>query len=151
MSGLFFVFMCLFYVATAGRFATNDPVNEHKDEILAAHNGYRAELQISDLVWDDDLATHAQAWAQSLADANKFEHSPGDTRPGEGENLWGAGPNDYPFSFMIGGWGSEKRYFKNGIFTDVAVPGKSWEDVGHYTQIIWRNTLKVGCGGAVGD
>lgn len=151
MSGLFFVFMCLFCVAIAGGFVTHDPVNENKDEICVAHNKYRADLQINDLAWDDDLATHAQTWAQSLANTNTFEHAPADQRVGEGENIFEGTANRFSLNDMVNIWGDEKKYFKFGTFPDVAVPGKGWDDVAHYTQIIWRNTNKVGCGGATGD
>ena len=50
---------------------------------------------------------------------------------------------------MTSAWGNEKQYFVQGIFPDVSTTG-SWEDVGHYTQIIWNNTVSVGCGGATG-
>ena len=51
---------------------------------------------------------------------------------------------------MTSAWGNEKQYFVQGIFPDVSTTG-SWEDVGHYTQIIWNNTVSVGCGGATGS
>jgi len=36
-------------------------------------------------------------------------------------------------------------YFKNGTFPNVSTTG-NWSDVGHYTQVIWKNTTEVGCG-----
>ena len=50
---------------------------------------------------------------------------------------------------MVQLWGAEKQYFQYGIFPDVSITG-NWMDVGHYTQIIWRNTTEVGCGSANG-
>ena len=60
------------------------------------------------------------------------------------------GPPDATPSNMISAWGGESVYFKYGVFPDVSTTG-NWMDVGHYTQIIWRNTLTVGCGGALGS
>ena len=40
---------------------------------------------------------------------------------------------------MVGGWASEKRFFAAGIFPNVSRTG-DWEDVGHYTQMIWPTT-----------
>jgi hypothetical protein len=45
---------------------------------------------------------------------------------------------------MVGGWASERRFFAPGIFPSVSRTG-NWEDVGHYTQLIWPTTTRVGC------
>ena len=42
-------------------------------------------------------------------------------------------------------WGSEQADFKNGYFPDISTTG-NWMDVGHYSQIVWKTTTKVGCG-----
>jgi hypothetical protein len=47
-------------------------------------------------------------------------------------------------------WGNEKRHFTKGTFPNVSNTGK-WQDVGHYTQVIWRTTTHVGCGVATGN
>lgn len=47
-----------------------------------------------DLVWDDNLATQATAYAQHLVDQNQgLQHSSGDQRPNQGENLYWSKPN----------------------------------------------------------
>jgi hypothetical protein len=45
---------------------------------------------------------------------------------------------------MVGGWASERKVYQPGVFPIVSRTGK-WEDVGHYTQIIWPTTQRVGC------
>jgi hypothetical protein len=38
----------------------------------------------------------------------------------------------------------ERRYFRPATFPHVSLTGE-WADVGHYTQIVWRETKEVGC------
>lgn len=113
-------------------------------EIMDAHNRYRAEVGVPTLQWSDDLANQAYAWASQLAATGSFEHSHTD---GQGENLWKGGPpgDGFTFTHMVDDWGNEKQYFAGGVFPDVSTTG-NWGDVGHYTQLVWRDTSQVGCG-----
>ena len=127
-----------FILITQTHAATVDPV-----AIVAAHNQYRTELSVPPLTWSDKLATDAQGWADELARSGSFHHS--DTP--DGENLWAGSSNYYSQTSMVGTWGDEKSQYINGTFPDVTKGGV----VGHYTQIIWRNTTQVGCGLASGN
>ena len=51
---------------------------------------------------------------------------------------------------MVDSWGQEERYFQNGTFPDVSNTG-NWFDVGHYSQMVWRGTTRVGCAGVTGS
>ena len=115
-------------------------------EILKAHNRYRSELNIVPLKWSDKLAKDAKVWADRLAGEKRMYHSSG---TGEGENLWMGTSGYYSLTQMVDGWGGEKKYYKNGIFPHVSTSG-NWSAVGHYTQIIWRNTTEVGCAKTTG-
>jgi hypothetical protein len=113
------------------------------DEILTAHNSYREEVDVPPLTWSDDLASHAQKWAKHLASlgGHKLQHS---ENTGEGENLWMGTQGQSTYEEMVNSWGKEKENFVEGTFPDVSSTG-DWVDVGQYTQIVWRNTKKVGC------
>jgi hypothetical protein len=113
------------------------------DEILTAHNSYREEVDVPPLTWSDDLASHAQEWADYLASigGHKLRHS---KNTDEGENLWLGTSGSFTNTQMVKKWGKEKQYFVGGIFPDVSSTSNS-KDVGHYTQIVWRNTKEVGC------
>lgn len=111
------------------------------DEILNAHNQYRAEVGVPPLTWSDTLANHAQEWADYLASSGEFKHSQG---TGEGENLWMGSSGNFSYTQMIETFGNEKQYFIGGLFPDVSSTG-DWQDVGHYTQVVWRDTTEVGC------
>ncbi|MBO0709887.1 MAG: hypothetical protein J2P47_01270 [Acetobacteraceae bacterium] len=125
-------------------------------EILAAHNSYRAAVGVPALRWSDSLAAGAQQWADYLASTGQLQHSdsrrrhPAGSTPGIGENLAAVRNGFYTVAQLVHMWGFEKRYFIGGIFPNVSSTG-NWEDVGHYTQIVWRNTAQVGCGVATGN
>jgi hypothetical protein len=110
-------------------------------EILNAHNKFRTELNIAPLKWSDKLAKNAKVWADRLAAQRRMYHSSG---TGEGENLWMGTSGYYSITQMVDAWGGEKKFYKHGVFPNVSSSG-NWADVGHYTQMIWRNTTDVGC------
>jgi hypothetical protein len=45
---------------------------------------------------------------------------------------------------LAGMWVAEKAVFVPGTFPAVTRTGR-WEDVAHYTQVIWKGTTHVGC------
>ena len=114
---------------------------EMSQEIVAAHNNYRAEVTSPPLQWSDALAQSAQQWADHLASIQQMQHSGQD---GVGENLFMGTTRAFSFTQMVGSWGDEKANFTPGTFSDVSTTG-NWMDVGHYTQVVWRNTTDVGC------
>ena len=113
------------------------------DRVLRTHNEERAALGIPPLRWNASLAANAARWAAHLATLQVLEHD--DSLEVEGENLWrGSGGGAYTPEDMVLLWIDEKAAFKNGVFPDVSVSGQ-WQDVGHYTQVVWRSTGQVGC------
>ena len=90
------------------------------------------------------LGDAAANYAVYLAVTNSFQHSDQSHRPGTGENLWMGTRGAFSFEAMIGGWSSERRDFVPGVFPAVSRAG-SWEKVGHYTQMVWPTTTRVGC------
>ena len=113
-------------------------------ELLARHNVERRRAGVAALAWDPALAQGAQVYANELARLNLLRHSPKGIRRGLGENLW-MGTRDYfrP-AVMVGAWASERSMFRPALFPAVSTTG-NWADVGHYTQIIWPGTQRVGC------
>jgi hypothetical protein len=51
---------------------------------------------------------------------------------------------------MTAAWIREKQYFRPGVFPNNSTTGRV-EDVGHYTQVVWRATGEVGCALASGQ
>ena len=120
------------------------PTETVATRLLAAHNAERQRVGVKPLVWSAKLAEHAKKWAQTLAVSDMFEHAPVGADGGEGENLWFGTKDDYAPEEMIGFFIDEGKQFKRGKFPDVSTTGR-WEDVGHYTQLVWKDTREVGC------
>jgi Cysteine-rich secretory protein family len=129
---------------TASRAGAASFAAEFPGRVLAAHNAVRAEAGRAPLQWDVALANGAAAYAEQLAFTGVFAHSNRAARPGIGENLWMGTRGAFSLETMVGNWASEKRMFRPGIFPAVSRTG-NWEDVGHYTQIVWPTTTRVGC------
>ncbi|MBE7380604.1 MAG: hypothetical protein F6J95_004225 [Leptolyngbya sp. SIO1E4] len=116
------------------------------DQMLAAHNQVRREVEVPDLVWSEDLAAFAQAWANVLLDEGGLRHRPASERDNGriGENLsssWSSagGVLSSP-QRAVQGWAEEKTNYDYARNT--CAPGKM---CGHYTQMVWAETTEVGC------
>ncbi len=124
-------------------------INPFALDLLEAHNDARAEVDVPRLAWSSRLAREAQEWAEHLAREGRMIHANRDQRGGAGENLWLGHAGYYEAEVMVGGFVAERQHFRNGIFPQVSTTG-NWRDVGHYTQVIWRDTREVGCAVARG-
>jgi hypothetical protein len=141
-----------------------------EQEVLCAHNTIRAAVhtenpsvtQLDPFTWDDTLADHAQKWADHLQQTGTFEHD-SSVSGTEGENI---GNGYSSITAAVASWGKEKMCFRYDILEkcfnnntncfypnspnlSCVSPGDS-RCVGHYTQIVWRNTKRIGCGMAGG-
>ena len=109
---------------------------------LAAHNEARRIVGVPPLAWSEALACGAQAWGEHLANigGRTLAHSAPEQRDHAGENLWMGSKARYSLQQMIGSWADERRFY-NGA----PIGNSNFQAVGHYTQMIWRQTTKVGC------
>ncbi len=107
-------------------------------EIIDKHNHYRTNAGIPLLEWSDELAEYAYKWGKQLVKTNsnlKHRPSSGKWKRIYGENLFKGTTSYHKASDAVTSWASEKIYFTK----------TNWEKAGHYSQIVWRNTTKVGC------
>lgn len=125
------------------------PERSFQQRLLSAHNIERAAVGVGPLTWNTRLAASAQAWADHLAATGRFQHAPDSTADPQGENLWEGTRGYYSIEDKVGAWSREKRYFRTGTFPANSTTGRV-EDVGHYTQLVWRDTREVGCAEARG-
>jgi pathogenesis-related protein 1 len=109
-------------------------------ELLAAHNAVRAGLKLPPLQWSSRLAAFSQRWANTLLVKNMFAHNP---ESPYGENLFAIGGGAASASLVVNQWASESVYYNYRSNECSGV-------CGHYTQIVWRNTQRVGCAAARG-
>lgn len=109
-----------------------------KAQLLSAHNAARSQVGVQALVWSDEVAAIARRWAGELA-ANGcgLQHNP--AKP-YGENLYwtSAAKNG---TEVTAAWTAESSDYdaKNHTCAEGQV-------CGHYTQVVWGNTTKLGCG-----
>jgi hypothetical protein len=106
--------------------------------MTAAHNAARASVNpapatpMPPLTWSPDVAAVAQAYAEQCV----FQHSQGSY----GENLYattgGGTPQD-----VVSSWVSEVADYDYA--SNSCAGGKA---CGHYTQVVWANSLNLGCG-----
>jgi len=128
---------------------TVGPERSFRDRLLTAHNAERAAVGVGPLAWNAHLAASAQDWADHLAATGQFRHAPETLADPQGENLWAGTRGYFSLEDMVGAWGREKRFFRQGTFPANSTTGRV-EDVGHYTQLVWRDTSDVGCAEARG-
>lgn len=117
-----------------------------RQDMLDAHNRLRAEVGAQPLVWSSILTESAQRWADHLANENdcSMRHS------GPGENLYWAsavryssgrrGVQSVTADQVAKAWGDERHDYDHS--SNTCARGKV---CGHYTQMVWRATKRLGC------
>jgi uncharacterized protein YkwD len=120
--------------------AANAASADDQQAMLSAHNAYRSKHCTPALMWSSQLATAAQDWANGCKrdseNPKNFAHS---KAKGAGENLaWGT---NLSAKGAVDLWYSEIGQY------NFAAPVWS-NEVGHFTQVVWRNTTQIGCAAA---
>lgn len=123
-------------------------------EMLAIHNQWRAKVGTPPLTYSLELAASSQRWADHLKKENqcRMQHSKPDGN--YGENLywasairWSDGKREVQQvspQKVVDAWGSEVKDYDYAHNT--CMQGKM---CGHYTQVVWKHTSRVGCAFAV--
>jgi hypothetical protein len=143
------------WLALAGPAAAQDPLaplprqfggasGDLAQRLLAAHNRERAAVGHPPLAWDASLAASAASYGPTLASMRRLVHSPRETRLGQRENLAMAYHGTMTPEQLVDLWLKERQLLQPGVFPSVSRTGR-WEDVAHYTQMVWPTTTRVGC------
>lgn len=114
-------------------------------DMLDAHNAVRAAAKnptpspaLEPLTWDTQAEGVAKAWAANC----DFSHNA--NRGNLGENIAAATPNYWDTKGVVNDWAAEAADYNYA--NNTCAQG---EQCGHYTQIVWRNTKRVGCASQV--
>nr|2VZN_A Chain A, VENOM ALLERGEN 3 [Solenopsis invicta]2VZN_B Chain B, VENOM ALLERGEN 3 [Solenopsis invicta] len=149
--------MCLEYSNVGFTDAEKDAiVNKHNElrqrvasgkEMRGTNGPQPPAVKMPNLTWDPELATIAQRWANQCT----FEHDAcrNVERFAVGQNIAAtssSGKNKSTPNEMILLWYNEVKDFDNRWISSFPSDDNILMKVGHYTQIVWAKTTKIGCG-----
>jgi len=141
------------------------PTNDNIQQMVDAHNDHRAQVaygkfrvkdgnlptasNMMELVWNNNIAANAQAWADQ---AGAMNHSPASNRsiPGFatlGENLYNN--SQVPHSpTMLNSWGMavDAWFQESSAFGIADIQAYDNTNAPDFSQLIWAETTSFGCG-----
>ncbi|EXB94562.1 hypothetical protein L484_022874 [Morus notabilis] len=133
-----FVLLLLLFTATSNALTGSTSIQflGTKTQFLGPQNAVRKALRMRPLVWDPRLEKYARWYADKRRYDCALVHSNGPY----GENIfWGSGEGWTPAQ-AAEAWVAEQRWYR--YWSNSCAGG---EVCGHYTQIVWRETRKIGC------
>ncbi|MCJ1284966.1 hypothetical protein MMC26_004303 [Xylographa opegraphella] len=118
------------------------PPTDDAAAAVGIHNTARAGQNLPALTWDDNLSHQATEYAKWLSTAGVgLQHSSGDSRPDQGENLFMEMGLQNPASAAAQSWINEAANYHAE-----AVGEGDFESYGHYSEF-----SGAGAGGGGGD
>ncbi|KAK6965375.1 pathogenesis-related protein 1B [Biomphalaria glabrata] len=106
---------------------------------LKAHNAARANVNVPDLEWSNELSAYAENYAKNCV----YGHSYGPY----GENLYAGYPKQNDKVTLatnaVNSWVKEIQYVDLPTWNCFTRHDKT--TCGHYSQVVWKDTQKVGC------
>lgn len=126
-------------------------LDKFNQDILDTHNFLRAGHNVPPLKWSRKLARNAQKWVNELKRTSPdtfppHPHSPEDGNfrvENDGENYsWQLNSKLQPGSTHVLAWYTEIFDYERQN------PVNNGAMIGHFTQIVWKDTTQVGCGRA---
>ena len=107
--------------------------------MVAAHNAVRAAVNpkpataLPPVEWSDEDAKVAQDYAAKCVFAHNANRGP------RGENIYASGGSGRTPKEVVDNWASEAKNYNYATNTCSGT-------CGHYTQVVWRDSVKIGCG-----
>ncbi|XP_047318467.1 basic form of pathogenesis-related protein 1-like [Impatiens glandulifera] len=103
-------------------------------DYVEAHNAARAQVGVGPIAWDENVAAFARSYASQRAGDCNLMHSGGPY----GENLAKGFPN-FTGRDAVNMWIEEKPFYDYD--SNTCVGGECL----HYTQVVWRDSVRLGC------
>ncbi|CAH0388497.1 unnamed protein product [Bemisia tabaci] len=112
--------------------------NTFSKQALESHNYYRRIHKAGDLRLSHEISTYAQEWAEKLAsEGGNLRHR---LNGKYGENLWAG-------TFLpTGHQPVDHFYTEEQLYRNVYGRTPASNGAGHFTQLVWRNSKKLGVG-----
>jgi pathogenesis-related protein 1 len=108
---------------------------DNPQDYLDAHNAARAAVGVGPLTWDTTVQAYAQNYANQRAGDCNLVHSGGPY----GENIaWSSA--DLSGTDAVKMWVDEMAYYDYNSNSCA-----SGQQCGHYTQVVWGNSVSLGC------
>ncbi|XP_058751528.1 pathogenesis-related protein 1-like [Vicia villosa] len=120
-------------IFTMGNYVAH--AQDSSTDFVNAHNAARSQVGVSNIVWDNTVAAYAQNYANQRKDCN-LVHSGGRY----GENIAKSYSGDLRGTDAVKLWVNEKPHYDYNSNTCVG------GECRHYTQVVWRNSVRLGCG-----
>ncbi|KAI9120338.1 hypothetical protein K1719_007371 [Acacia pycnantha] len=103
-------------------------------DYVNAHNAARSQVGVGPISWDKKLASYARNYLSRFSNSCQMVHSRGPY----GENLAKATP-DLTGTAAVNLWVGEKKFYNHDSNSC------NGGECRHYTQVVWRNSVRVGC------
>ncbi|KKK14627.1 hypothetical protein P175DRAFT_0529806 [Aspergillus ochraceoroseus IBT 24754] len=121
--------------------ATATAANTYQSNVIYSHNVHRSNHSATSLTWSDDL----EASAQVLAARCVYEHDTSINGGGYGQNIgYGVSADDVAVMISNLMYNDEMEYFAS-LYGEANPDMTDFEKWGHFSQIVWKGTTKVGC------
>ncbi|NWX73102.1 GRPL2 protein, partial [Alca torda] len=117
------------------------------EDCMRVHNDLRSKVQppasnMQYMTWDAALARTARAWANKcIFEHNIYLNKKHQCHPNftsVGENIWVGSCQAFYVADAIKAWYDEVRFYTFAV-------QKCTKTCGHYTQIVWDHSYKIGC------
>jgi len=114
-----------------------------KDKCLYAHNYVRQMHRVDDLRWEETLSQQSYRYALEISQSNTLKHSENADRGFYGENIY-KGFSGFKYAKTVAD--AVYNWYIELIDYDYTDNEPNIHVVGHFTELVWRNTVTFGCG-----